>query len=253
MSQSLPIPEQLKILAQIQEIDLKIANLNKQKNALPAELKTLESSLQLLEKKFTDKSAELETIEKTQRQVLAALELNKDRSDRTNKKLEGVGNNKEYQAAVKEVDQLTKLNTQLESQKKELEEKSQSATAEVESLKKNITELRSKRDVQAADVKVKVSGLDEELGRLGQERGTFEPSVDARTLNAYNRIRTARAGIGIVPAVGGRCKGCNMMVPPQLYNEIRKHKEVHSCPSCNRLIFVPEVPASGAPGAPSQS
>jgi predicted nucleic acid-binding Zn-ribbon protein len=33
------------------------------------------------------------------------------------------------------------------------------------------------------------------------------------------------------------CNGCHMNLPPQLYIELQKSFELHSCPNCNRIIY----------------
>ena len=78
-----------------------------------------------------------------------------------------------------------------------------------------------------------------DIDSLLAERAQFCSQVDQKILVQYDRVRGARGGIGIVPAVAGRCKGCNMMVPAQLYNEVQRALTLHSCPSCHRLLFVP--------------
>src|SRR6185295_968135 len=95
------------------------------------------------------------------------------------------------------------------------------------------------RSAQAQQVSGQESQVGDEIESLLKERSKFTVSVEPRILAQYDRVRGARAGLGIVPALGGRCKGCNMMVPPQLYNEIQKVTQLHACPSCHRILFVP--------------
>ena len=35
----------------------------------------------------------------------------------------------------------------------------------------------------------------------------------------------------------GTCQGCRMRLPPQLYNELQKHLQVHFCPKCQRILY----------------
>ena len=41
--------------------------------------------------------------------------------------------------------------------------------------------------------------------------------------------------------VAGTCQGCNMNVPPQLYNTLRTTLGTDVCPSCNRIIYAVEA------------
>jgi predicted nucleic acid-binding Zn-ribbon protein len=246
VSQPLPLREQLKALESLQEIDLKIDSLKKNRNALPAQIKVLDEGVAKLRASVESKKNAILEIEKSQRQTQAALDLNRDRLARANSKLEAVSNSQEFQAANKEIDQLKKLNTSLEEQSKK-------ALSDVEALNKEVTELgtqfekqSTEKDSQVAQLNSQGSKLETDIGILTAERKQFVVKVEPRILSQYDRIRGARAGLGIVPAVGGRCKGCNMMVPPQLFIEIQRGSQLHQCPSCQRLLYISAPATEGS-------
>ena len=244
MTQPIPFREQLKTLEQLQELDLKIDGLKKNKNALPAALKALDDSMAKVKLSMDAKKTAIAEIEKVQSQTKAALELNKDRLTRSSSRLESVQNSQEFQAVNKEIEQLNKLNVSLEEQTKK-------SAAETDTVQKALAEfttqydkLKADRDAQAALVSGQSDKFDTEIGSLMKERANYTGRIDAKMLTLYDRVRAARNGLGIVPAVAGRCKGCNMMVPPQLYNMIQRATEMHSCPSCHRILFVPATPSN---------
>lgn len=239
MSQPLPLKDQLRALEHLQEIDLKIDSLKKNKGTLPAALRALDEKLGKVMATVAIKKTALSEIEKTQRQTSAAMDLNRDRVTRSTARLESVQNSQEFQAVQKEIDQLKK-------QKETLDEQVKKSGAESESIGKELAELDSQRakfqeerDAQAQSVSGQSGKMEEEIGALMKERGKHTPQVEARLLSQYDRVRAARAGLGIVPAIAGRCKGCNMMVPPQQFNEIQRGSTLHACPSCHRILFVP--------------
>jgi uncharacterized protein len=245
VTQSLPLAEQLKNLIQLQELDLKIDALKKNLSLLPIDLKTLDDSLSKLRATDGIKKNRITELEKSRRQTSAAKELNQDRLTRSNAKLESVQNTHEFQAATKEIEQLKKLNQSLEEQDKKTEEELEGLQKEAAVLDEQIQKSQAQRDEQASFIAGKNSELNSSISTLLSERNNFASKVERRILAQYDRVRGARAGIGIVPAVGGRCKGCNMVVPPQLYNEIQRATTLHSCPSCHRILFV--APPSQSP------
>ncbi len=241
MNQPLPLVEQLKSLEHLQELDLKIDALKKDKNSLPSNLKLIDDSLQKLDSSLSTKKNLAIEAEKVSRQTQAALELNRDRLSRSTSKLEAVQNTQEFQAASKEIDQLKKLNVTLEEQLKK-------SDADLEVLKKSLAGIESEmkglqdqRNAQETELLGQDDQFTSEIDHLLKERAKYSGSVETRTLAQYDRVRGARGGVGIVPTVSGRCKGCNMMVPPQLYNEVQRGSTLHSCPSCHRLLYVPVV------------
>jgi len=239
VNQPLPLKDQLIALEQLQELDLKIDSLTKNKNELPASIKAMDDSLGKAKHAYETRKAALGEIEKAQRQTQAAMDLNRDRMQRSSGKLEGVHNSQEFNAANKEIEQLKKQAASLEEQSKKYSQDLDAGNAELTQLQAKVDQLRSERDAKAAEVSGQGSNLDGQIQGLMQERSKFTPSVEKRILSQYDRIRQARGGLGIVPALGGRCKGCNMVLPPQQYNELQRGTALHQCPSCFRLLYIP--------------
>lgn len=239
MSESLPLREQLLKLVSLQELDLKIDQLNKQKNALPAALKTIDDQIVGLSKQLAAKTTALEEVQKKERQSRAALDMNKERGTRANEKLSSVGNSGEFQAANREIDQLKKHQTTLDEQIKGFGTEITASTSETQKLQAQIAELKAKRESEGQKVSGEGSQLSGQAAELTAKRAEYTPHVERRMLALYDRVRAGRAGVGIAPAVGGRCAVCNMVVPPQMYNELQKGKEMHTCPSCSRILYIP--------------
>jgi predicted nucleic acid-binding Zn-ribbon protein len=239
VTQPLPLREQLKALEHLQELDLKIDRLKANKNSLPQALKTMDAGLAKLKSAESMKKNAATELEKTKAQTGAALDLNKDRLARANSKLEAVSNGPEFQAANKEIEQLKKLNATLEEQLKKTSQEIEAVNKEATDLAGQVTKAAEERSAKAVSVSGQESQVGGEIDSLMKERSKYTGSVEPRILSQYDRVRGARAGLGIVPALGGRCKGCNMMVPAQLYNEIQKVTQLHACPSCHRILFVP--------------
>ncbi|OFZ02573.1 MAG: hypothetical protein A2X97_07905 [Bdellovibrionales bacterium GWA1_52_35] len=239
MTQIGSLREQLRALEQVQELDTKIDSVKKNRDALPAALKALDDSRAKISATINTKKNSIVEIEKIQKQARAALDLNKDRLARSTTRLESVQNSQEYSAVNKEIEQLNKMNLTLADQDKK-------ATAEIEQVNKDVADLevqlgkiQSDRDTQASVVSGQTSQFDDQLKELNHERSAFTVHIEKRILTQYDRVRAARGGIGIVSAVAGRCKGCNMVLPPQLFNMIQKSNELFACPSCNRILFFP--------------
>ncbi len=244
MNPVLPLVEQLSNLERLQELDLKIDSLKKEQGSLPVSLKVVTDSLNKCQATLNSKKALISEIEKVHRQTQAALDLNRDRLTRSSSKLEAVHNSVEFQAASKEIEQLKKLNLTLEEQDKKSCSEIEVGQKSLKDLEDQVQKLQKERDTQAESVSSQETKFKKDIDHLMSERAVFSSKVEVKIMNQYNRIRPARGGLGIVPAVGGRCKGCNMMVPPQLYNEISRGSALHSCPSCHRLLYMPAAPGT---------
>ena len=61
-----------------------------------------------------------------------------------------------------------------------------------------------------------------------------------RSGKKYSAIRMRR-GLAMAPVKNGTCQGCNMNIPPQLYNVLQRGQTVETCPSCHRIIYWEEI------------
>ena len=68
------------------------------------------------------------------------------------------------------------------------------------------------------------------------ERDKLAGAVRKDVLAQYEAIRRRR-GAAVVPARHGVCTGCNMHLPPQLYNILQVGTTMEHCPSCHRIIY----------------
>jgi predicted nucleic acid-binding Zn-ribbon protein len=57
-------------------------------------------------------------------------------------------------------------------------------------------------------------------------------------LKRYEKLREVRRGIAVVEARDGGCLGCNMHIPPQLYNNLFRGEELITCPHCQRILVL---------------
>jgi len=235
--QKIPLKEQLKNLEHIQELDLRIDQINKKKEELPIELKNIDLKILQFTQNIEVKNTEKEDIQKNLRQVQAALELNEDRATRAQGKLDGVTSGDEFQAATKELEQLKKFNESFLEQKKKTQDLIDALDLSISEFQKSIDDLNTEKAAKQAEIATQEGSLNKDLNELLEKRGEYVVNVERPTLSRYDRIRTARDGVGLAPASAGRCNSCNMMIPPQLFNQLMKVQEMTQCPCCQRVLY----------------
>jgi uncharacterized protein len=240
VNQTLPLNEQLLKLEQLQELDLKISQLEQRKQELPLALGELDQKLATLQEMRNEKKTLQEAAEKSHKQIQAALQLHQERAEKATAKLEGVSNPQEFQAANKEIDQLKKFSDDLEKESIQVNEKLKAFESEMGKIQEEVEKIEAERAEKASAVGAEVGKFQAELNKMLEKRNEAITGLDRRILSRYDRVRKARAGVGIVPAIEGNCTGCNMMIPPQLYNVIQQGQELKDCPSCQRILFVPQ-------------
>ncbi|MDR0454358.1 MAG: C4-type zinc ribbon domain-containing protein [Deferribacteraceae bacterium] len=162
------------------------------------------------------------------------------------KKLTSVHNNREYEAALKELDNLKKSISDSDNKTRNLNEKAEmlmnavTEKTEMCSQSENIY-IKEKKEKEEEN-----KGLFEEVAILKKERDAFAATVKKSILSKYERVRSARNNLAITPVNNETCSGCNMKIPPQLAVDVKKEKELFQCPYCQRFLYNPKIEAKAS-------
>jgi uncharacterized protein len=85
--------------------------------------------------------------------------------------------------------------------------------------------------------------LRQELEAARDARDALAADMDPSLRSKYEQLFERRGGAAVVTARGGICTGCRMHIPPQLYNELQKSRDVvRQCPNCRRILFFRPAP-----------
>jgi hypothetical protein len=87
------------------------------------------------------------------------------------------------------------------------------------------------------EIEKEIVFLDEELSLLEKERARYADAIDQELLKRYLLIKERKGGVAIGKVIHGICQSCNMGIPPQQFNELKKCNELLTCPNCHRLIY----------------
>lgn len=229
--------EEIQRLKALQEVDLEIGKVEKKIARGTEELTNRRNSIEKLKTSIAATTDKIEASAARCRELEAEVEdtvqMIKDRQT----KLMKVQTNREYQSILKEIDDAKGVNRQreeelirLQEQAEYLQIKNNEQTAlcgEEEAQYQEDANQREKEAVELAD----------KLEKLQKSRETKVKKVKVSLLRKYDMIRAKRNGLAMVGVNRGVCHGCFMNVPPQLYNELLREEELHSCPACNRLLY----------------
>ncbi len=231
------ILEMLKKIEKVQELDIEISTIRKKIAELPQKLSETDLQLTQAQKQKDEKQKILDEIEKGLRQQKGAMELNESRQSRSQEKLTQIKTHQEYQAVQNELESLKKSTATILDNSSKVEKECQVHRDEITKIETLVAEINAKRDVILKENSGIESGLMSELEKFLNLRTQSIDGIDKRYLSSYEKIRDSKFGIGIVRAEEGKCKGCNMRIPAQVYNELIRAKEIHACPSCRRILF----------------
>ena len=228
--------EQLKLLEELQRHDARLQELESVLQSLPQKLAAAEVAISDMEKLLQQESAELTDNENFRRDQEAGHKEVESQISKTKAKLTQVRNLKESSAVQREMESAKK---QLDTREEEVGKLSQA----MEDLRKRIVEheaklVQDRKDLaeQQAATKRSMAEIEAQVSdeRVAREQAAKRLRPD--TLKKYGTIRMKR-GLAVVPVKDGTCRGCNMNIPPQLYNILQRGTTLELCPNCNRIIY----------------
>lgn len=230
--------EQIGALAKLQQIELEISKIK-------AKLSKVDQRFEELDRKQLDLKQIIEQQESTAKEMNRQYrayesdgQSNLERIKKSEAKLSSVKTNKEYQASLKEIDDLKEKNSKLEDEMiaflERIEEADKVLKAKITAdavLKAEITTEKETIQKEAQEEKCRLEKLDAEWK-------TISEGIDAELLATFNRIKTKQTNkIGIAAVSNAVCQGCHMNIPPQLYNELQRGGKLQRCPICERIIY----------------
>ncbi|MBP7076959.1 MAG: hypothetical protein KBB11_07935 [Bacteroidales bacterium] len=234
---TLSIEDKLKYLYQLQLIDSKIDQLKMLHGELPLEVQDLEDDITGLETRIQNFENDIKQLnnqiaEKKTEILNSQALIKKYEAQQMN-----VRNNREFDALSKEME-FQHLEIEL------FEKRIREYTASIDNKNQIIKESTELLEERKQDLQEKKAELEEIIKENSKDEQDLISQVeavsafiDARTLNAYYRIRNnARNGLAVVTVERDACGGCFAKIPPQRQLDIRSRKKIIPCEFCGRIL-----------------
>lgn len=229
--------EQLQLLEKLQEIDSKIDQHQHDLARFPLEVQEIARSLVGLRREIAENKEKLDAIEKDLRKGEQNLVVEQEKIKRSERRLLGIKNQKEYNALSREVklgkkvageieDAILGFMTEMETLRKGLEKRE----TDYQGLEKGLLEKKAEAEAVTAQAS-------DALAHLNVEKEKVVETIEREFLKKYQVVKKAR-GSAIVQLENGICSGCHMAIPPQLNIRVLKQEELIICPNCNRILYV---------------
>lgn len=231
--------EKLKGLEALQRVDVELLELERGGAEHPRKLAALEAELATARAAVEVEQARLAEVERSKRTIEDQLGADKEKLKKWEARLAEQRSTREYSALAREIDIARKQNVTLQDEVLTLAKQVEDLGNVLAEKQLEFDERARELSQEAAAIRAAMAELDGRRQALLARRAEASRKVDAVMLRRYEVIRSRR-GTVLAPIVNGACKGCNMNIPPQLYNELRTTQRLDACPSCGRMIYVAE-------------
>jgi predicted nucleic acid-binding Zn-ribbon protein len=226
------------MLDELQAIDLKIDGFKGEKESLLAEIAVLDGKVAGAQSAIAEKKGELATLEEEKQKLEESIAVEAENISRSETHQKEIKTQKEYQAVSKEITTAKKLKAELEEQILQKIGQGDAMKADIATLEENETALAQNVAVEKAAVQEKIDRLEEGIAQDAATREEVVKGLPPMMLRRYDMLRGQRRGIAVVEARDGSCLGCNMQLPPQLYNSLFRGDDLITCPHCQRVLVL---------------
>jgi predicted nucleic acid-binding Zn-ribbon protein len=231
----------LRNLIALQDLELKIADLQKQIRAIPAKISQNQDTLEHLKQAHQDRAGRAQELAKQRRAHEGEVDLMRAKLSKYKDQLMGVKTNKEYTAMLHEI-------KMAEDQIRGEEDKILAIMEDLETMERELAEAQKDMKVKSVEVQAVIHAcqasqpvLDAEVNRLIAEKAALEAHITLDLLARYRRIAEARKGVAMAEAKDELCSACHVRIRPQVYADVLRTETIFSCDSCSRLLFSREA------------
>jgi predicted nucleic acid-binding Zn-ribbon protein len=231
------LKEKMKLLITLQDLDTRMGYVLVQKEEGPKKIQRLEQQLSELEAQLAEETRQVDAFIRDRRETEQKIEDAENRLKKANIKLLSIKSNKEYNAALKEIDDLKKAKFILEDRAIEMMEQLETLETSCAAGREQAAEMRRQFEMDRDAVTRSLKAFDEELHVLEQERLGVSQTVDIGLLKRYDTLIQRKGGIAVSPVVQGVCQTCHLRIPPQEFNELIRGDKLMTCPNCTRIIY----------------
>lgn len=216
-----------------------LETIQRELSALPPDLATLDAKIKAAEKQIAEKTRLLESARAQIQSKSRELQLAQKDEERARAAVKGTSQKIQYTAAIRELDEKERLKASVAKPLKALETTAQA-------LEQSLAVLDAERGAaQAQFDELHAIFLEEHANQvegrkqLLAKRAALEAKLQAADVARFHRLAGARQGKVVVPVDNGTCTGCHVRLRSPLLFQLREAKDLVTCESCQRILFLP--------------
>lgn len=235
-------PTAQQALLAVQDLDTRADQVRHALATLPelAEIASLRSSVGDLERSRMDEQFAVDELTEEQAKIDADVEAVKARRTRDRDRIDQglIANPKDLERMNHELESLDRRISALEDQEIEVMERLEEAQGTLERTAQELHATRERGAALVASRDEKTAAFQAELAELGAQREPLVADLPADLLALYDKLRTAKDGMGAAELRTRACGGCRLTLDPAELARVRAAAEddVVRCEECQRIL-----------------
>ncbi len=237
MVTDMAVDADLKALIELQEADSRIVEIEREKAHLPEAIEAVRQEVVTSLAEYEAFSREVELLEERRAAIQRERADEEERLAHTQERLPHITTQKAYYALLKEVETSERALESLREEGSRIDAELAELHAKLAEVKKGMEGEEALFEQRREEMEAEFAHLDKELEILRKQREKAVAAVAPKALSRYKRIASRRAPLVVVEVRDGRCTGCHIKLPPQLYVDVKRNDRIHLCGQCNRILY----------------
>jgi predicted nucleic acid-binding Zn-ribbon protein len=230
--------EQIDFLVELQQIEIEKSEIISKLSSVDQRVHALDVGLNDFAKTIEVEESHIKELNQKYRSFESDAKVNLNRIDKSREKLRSVKTNKEYQSSLKEIEDLENINSKMEDQMIECLDLIDSVENGLRDKKEQYSRLSEQANKERAFIQEEVELGEKTIAKLEEKHNHISRKINSDLMKKFNRVKETQANnIAIVAVKDAVCQGCNMNIPPQMYNELHRLDSLKNCPHCQRIIY----------------
>ena len=234
-------------LIELQQVDRDIQRLQDEVAALPRRVAEIEAKLANTKGQVERAKATIKADENNRRKLEGEIQSLQQKISKYRDQSLDVKTNDQYKALMHEVGFA-------EQEIRIIEDKILEGMLDVEDNEKRLKAAEAELKVETAEIEKEKSEArrrtaedEAQLADLTAQRDQLRGAVAGDLLRHYDRVLKLRR-TALAEARDHKCSACQVMLRPQVYNDVRTNEQIIICDSCQRILYyVPPVEGESAP------
>jgi len=230
--------EEMGVMVRLQENEDRKNRTRQFLQELPEQFARLDEELAAVETRLQEEEARISRQQKAYRDCEDKIRTKQESIKKSDQKLLSIKNNKEYQAVLTEIEDRKADIAALEDEMLDLLFAVEAAEQDLAAARKAAETSRQQIAEERRELEKQQTAAEEKLAALETDGMAFSEQLSGPLLDQYLEVRRSVPGGQAVAAVRNFiCQGCNMNIPPQMYNELHTTNVLRFCPFCSRIIY----------------
>ena len=227
----------IKSLIELQGCDFELRMIQEKKAKGPVRILALEEELKQVEDQADEEISKAEAIKKEKRQTDQTIADLEAQIEKSKVKLSNIKSNKEYGAALKEIEDLEREKATCEDRALQIMEALESLDEKYSASQELNQTQREQLEADEKEVQKEMKTLEKACKKHEKQKKRIRKEIDEELLTLYDNICDHKEGIAITSVLKGVCQTCHMGMPPQKFNELMRGDVLMNCPHCGRIMY----------------